>query len=396
MTLARRVGDPRVSPVPPLWPVLALLLLAWRQVFSAERIMRQATELGAENEVLRGLAIIAYLFPELEYWLGTIRSRIPPWERTLAVPLAARKLVVLENMESVRRIQPVRWRVTGASRRGTAHVHSGVKNQDAIRYLSSSEGKMVVLAVADGHGSGLCFRSDAGSRLAAETALECLSSFARTVQADAPASAVMDRAQAVFAPQLTESWREKKPFTPPEWAVVAASEGWRGQEVLQRHPQLAYGSTIVAVLATQSHVLCLQLGDGDILFVDSEGNTHRPISKERRRDEKQTPSLWRRNAASEVQIHAENSESLPLLILAATDGCANSYRSDHEFLRIGRECLRMVGDEGFEGIEYRLNCLLDEVQTAPSGDDMTVGVISRMHLEETHLRKDQNVLTRVC
>src|SRR5436309_13644051 len=65
VTLAGRVGDPRVSPAPPLWPLLTLLLLAWRDRLSAERVMQRAAWLGTETEVERGLAIVAYLFPEL-------------------------------------------------------------------------------------------------------------------------------------------------------------------------------------------------------------------------------------------------------------------------------------------------------------------------------------------
>src|SRR5437867_10034167 len=100
VTLAGRVGNPRVSPAPPLWPLLALLLLGWRDRLSAERVMERAAWLGMENEVERGLAIVAYLFPELQEWTADIPFRMPLWERTLAVPLAARKLAVLRNMES--------------------------------------------------------------------------------------------------------------------------------------------------------------------------------------------------------------------------------------------------------------------------------------------------------
>src|SRR5881397_2183628 len=99
VTLAGRVGNPRVSPAPPLWPLLALLLLGWRDRLSAERVMERAARLGMENEVERGLAIVAYLFPELQEWTADIPFRMPLWERTLAVPLAARKLAVLTNME---------------------------------------------------------------------------------------------------------------------------------------------------------------------------------------------------------------------------------------------------------------------------------------------------------
>jgi hypothetical protein len=98
--LAQRVGDPRVSPVPPVWPVLSLLLLGWRDTVSTERLMKRAVELGTEREVVRGLAIVAHLFPELRDWLGSVPSKMPPWERAFAVPLVARKLVRLGRANS--------------------------------------------------------------------------------------------------------------------------------------------------------------------------------------------------------------------------------------------------------------------------------------------------------
>src|SRR5206468_9019924 len=167
VTLAGRVGNPRVSPAPPLWPLLALLLLAWRDRLSADRVMERAAWLGMENEVERGLAIVAYLFPELQEWTADIPSRMPLWERTLAVPLAARQLAALTNVEPPategsalassseflrENGRQIRWRVAGASRRGSAHVRSGLPNQDAIKYWASTDGNTAVLAVADGHG----------------------------------------------------------------------------------------------------------------------------------------------------------------------------------------------------------------------------------------------------
>src|SRR6266516_1023146 len=137
VALAACVGDPRVAPIPPLWPLLALLLLRCRETLSARQVVGRAGELDAEDQVHRGLAIIVYLFPELQDWLGAIPLRIPLWERTLAVPLAARKLVLLKNVKepyppsmaaanSSRAIKepvgPFRWHVTGGSRRGTSHV----------------------------------------------------------------------------------------------------------------------------------------------------------------------------------------------------------------------------------------------------------------------------------
>src|SRR5881397_846411 len=186
VTLAGRVGNPRVSPLPPLWPLLALLLLVWPDRLSAERLMERAASLRMENEVERGLAVVGYLFPELQQWTADIPFRMPLWERTLAVPLAARKLAALTSMETTAtegsaRVsssefleeagREIQWRVAGASRRGSSHVRSGLPNQDAIEYWASADGNTAVMAVADGHGSGLCFRSEVGSRVAVTTAV---------------------------------------------------------------------------------------------------------------------------------------------------------------------------------------------------------------------------------
>ena len=405
VTLAGRVGNPRVSPLPPLWPLLALLLLAWPDRLSAERLMERAASLGMENEVERGLAVVGYLFPELQEWTADITFRMPLWERTLAVPLAARKLAAFTSMEPsategsapvsssefVREpARNIRWRAAGASRRGSAHVRSGLPNQDAIEYWVSPDRDTAVLAVADGHGSGLCFRSEAGSRLAVTAAVELLRRFAKTIRRSESTSAIVDRARAILAEELTQTWctavqtdLASKPFTRAEWANVAALEGWKGQQVVERHPELAYGSTILAALATETCVLCMQLGDGDILFVDSQGRSRRPLPKDATPITKQTASLWRRNAASEIRLHVENElEDLPALILAATDGYPESCGSDDAFLAIGRSYFQMVRDKGFDRVEYRFQSLLEDASWGGTGDDITIGLISRLEREQ--------------
>src|SRR5262249_23594034 len=162
-----------------------------------------------------------------------------PWERTLAVPLAARKLVLANT------IPPGRWRVTGKSWRGAAHIESGKENQDAIQYVTNDDG-LVALAVADGHGSGMCFRSQVGSRLAVQAAVRCLCEFAETHHADEQATTIADRARTHLVSELTDSWRTavsahlaETPFSPDDVASVVAQEGWMGQQALQHHPESA-------------------------------------------------------------------------------------------------------------------------------------------------------------
>ena len=95
--LASRVGDPRIAPKPPLWPLLGMLLFEWREEISATDVLDRAAAMGSNEEAQRGLAIVSYLFPELRSWLAGARNGVPFWERALAVPLSARKLVLLET-----------------------------------------------------------------------------------------------------------------------------------------------------------------------------------------------------------------------------------------------------------------------------------------------------------
>ena len=94
--LASRIGDPRIAPVPPLWPLLAMVLFEWRHDISASGVLALANMMGFQEEVERGLAVVTYLFPELQRWM-TRTPGIPFWETALAVPLSARKLVLLEK-----------------------------------------------------------------------------------------------------------------------------------------------------------------------------------------------------------------------------------------------------------------------------------------------------------
>jgi len=72
---------------------------------------------------------------------------------------------------------------------------------------------------------------------------------------------------------------------------------------------------------------------------------------------------------------------LPALIFAATDGYAESYKSDHDLTEIGRNYLAVVRNQGFDKVEHRLASLLDQASCSGTGDDITIGLISRFDCE---------------
>jgi hypothetical protein len=94
---AGQIGDPTISPTPPKWPHLGLALLIWKDRIGVDEVLKLGSALGQRNEVERGLAIAAHIFPELTRWADVKKMNIPRWESKLAVPLAARRLVFGER-----------------------------------------------------------------------------------------------------------------------------------------------------------------------------------------------------------------------------------------------------------------------------------------------------------
>src|SRR5690242_8472149 len=96
------------------------------------------------------------------------------------------------------------WQVIGCSVRGPSHERSGLPNQDAIGW--SEDSTTTVLAVADGHGSAKCFRSDVGSRLAVDAALTVIPELFDTDVSTASASAWKRIADASLGQTIARRW----------------------------------------------------------------------------------------------------------------------------------------------------------------------------------------------
>src|SRR5436305_13472733 len=94
------------------------------------------------------------------------------------------------------------WRVGGASVRGASHVRASLPNQDSFACWAEAGTSPAgaVVAVSDGHGSTRHFRSETGSKLAVEAALEIIREFA------SPGSLLhAERTSATALPQLGRS-----------------------------------------------------------------------------------------------------------------------------------------------------------------------------------------------
>lgn len=266
----------------------------------------------------------------------------------------------------------IRWRVGGKRVRGASHERSGLPCQDAVDWMEQP----ILLVVADGHGSERSFRSDIGAELAVEAAKTELNRLARLVPR-IDLQALKHLADQDLPKAIVRRW----------WVLVAKDFGEpSGAHPLPSEILVRYGSTLLAVLVTEGFILYMQLGDGDILAVSSDGHTEVVFEHDERMIGNETTSLCLPYAWQEFQVRFQVLEGRPpVLILVSTDGYSNSFRTREDFHQIGPDYLECIRTDGFDTvISNYLEGWLIEASQRGSGDDITLGLI---YLEE---EKEEN------
>ncbi len=290
----------------------------------------------------------------------------------------------------VDRDMKTQWHFRGTSIRGASHIRKEIVNQDAIS-SESGQGFPLILAIADGHGSAKSFRSHLGSQLAVETATEEFKGFYQKCQFNSQElDFILDSITTDLSKHLVNKWRQKvdehineNTFREEEWTKLIAKDGETAKQAVEKNPYLAYGATLLTVLVTESFIVYFQLGDGDIICVDSQGNTTRPIPPDKRLIANETTSLCRETAWKDVRLKVQDLslDSLsksPEIILVSTDGYANSFSSESDFLQVGKDYLQMIREQGLDKVAEDLPEFLNYSSENGSGDDITLGIIKRI------------------
>lgn len=254
--------------------------------------------------------------------------------------------------------------VIAASSRGPTHERSGTPNQDAFAIESSPEGDRTIVAIADGHGSPRTVRTHVGSRLAAQVAVRACAGLRpqQPAGADIGATVIRDWQQAVD---------EDLAGNPLSGIEAARLRGAGTEEV---DPRQAYGSTLLMAVVSATEALLLQLGDGDALAVAGDGTTTRPIPRDARLFANQTTSLSGGRSGDLRTAVLPLGPAGPRLLLLSTDGYVNSFATDTDFLAVGADLLRLIGERGADRVAAAMPGWAAE-SARTSGDDTTVAVI---------------------
>lgn len=271
------------------------------------------------------------------------------------------------------------WQATGASVRGALHVRHGIPNQDAVLWSPPiGPAEFAATAVADGHGSNRCFRSETGARIAVEIGLTLMSdlmSQAGTGRDDAGRDWLSRRIAERWTEVVTSDL-ERKPFSEQELNHLEEAEGPDARREVLEGPALAYGTTLLLAGADDRGLVVVQVGDGDILLVSHRGVVTRPLPPDPRSVGNATASLARSSAWQDARTRSLPADAEgPALVLAATDGYANSFEDDAGFLKVGSDLLAMIRTNGLEEVNAQLEEWLGEVSELGSGDDVSIGLL---------------------
>jgi hypothetical protein len=260
------------------------------------------------------------------------------------------------------------WRLLCEGVKGSGKAYS----QDRHLAFTAADGRAVVLAVADGHGSAPHFRSDLGARWATEEFAACARYFLSRVRGDAedgPATLPARRTLARDLPRaLVRGWRRRV-------ALHEASSPAHGRPG-EPPPFDVYGSTLLGAVLLPDLLVCWQLGDGDIVLVSGNGDLRAPLYAGQDLGD-ETESLCQPEAWQRARSHWQplTGGGPPPAVLLSTDGVSKSFADRAGFLGFARGVRERADEEGPERVQAKLADWLRHAATH-SGDDATlVGAI---------------------
>ncbi len=260
------------------------------------------------------------------------------------------------------------WNIISESVIGANHKRNGLPLQDAI--MSMKDRDFLYVAVADGHGSKLCFRSDVGASLATLSAIDIIKHQARSISLLKSTKerelALRNVLQAIGAHWSREVMKDlkAKPFQTDELELLSNEHKKR----LSTNALLAYGSTLNLVALNRKNIFGFCLGDGDALFKFKDEIKLLEDKNESIGDA--TDSICQANSIMNARYFDFESKNVDCFIIS-TDGYKNSFESSEDFKQVVEDMYNILKSNGAVSIKNSLAKWLDETSIKGSGDDIS-------------------------
>ena len=280
------------------------------------------------------------------------------------------------------------YRSFSCKTQGAKHIKENLVCQDAA--LNFDDEKMSVAIVADGHGSPQYFRSDRGSRFAAEVALEGIKGFVAQTTPDTFVSNKGEEMLNRLAKNIIAAWygkvdEDEKQYPLKDDEKVNVLENKYKDKYLNdpehQHLYHAYGTTLIAVAMTDYCWFGLHIGDGKCIALFDDGSWEQPIPWDDKCFLCVTTSLCDDNAFEQIRFwHGSTSidNKKPIAVFVCSDGVDDSYpvhENEKHLERLYRSIVLGFAKDGYDNTLRAMEPLIQKLAEQGSGDDVSIAGI---------------------
>ena len=268
------------------------------------------------------------------------------------------------------------YRSFACSERGAEHEKNDMVCQDsAINYIDKDLAVMII-AVADGHGSAECFRSDTGSRFAVECAVECIKNFILTIRENnISVNEKKDELLAQLSNSIIAAWNEKIEKDYINNLILTESNILELTEDKKEHIGQVYGTTLISAAMVDDYWFGLQIGDGKCVVLNKDGNFCQPVPDDEKCFMNITTSMCDSDASNEFRYYFDVDK--PSAIFLGTDGVDNSFENEVQLYELYRRIADDFAGKDFDEEIKEVKKFLPLLTKRGSGDDVSIaGIIA--------------------
>lgn len=276
-----------------------------------------------------------------------------------------------------------------ASVQGASHKKNNKVCQDA-NLVKLLEDKTIVAVVADGHGSPKCRFSDRGAKIAAECFFFMIKRYFDDSEGD-----------------HEELIRWLRPNEATRFVQLFHTL-WRGRvkksyaQLRRRYADLAeqknvdfelFGTTFLGLVVASDFRFALQIGDGDISYITSEGcqaviDADKFLGTETYSLSDDAP--WKH--AKVFFQRADYDDVIPSMFMLTSDGFANSFKDDIQYKVACMDYFNTICKYGQKAVQSNLSEWLSQTSEEGCGDDISLVAVGWINDEDdsTPLEKEKN------
>lgn len=228
---------------------------------------------------------------------------------------------------------------------GFSHISKGLVCQDSSGFYCNDD--ISIAVVADGHGSHKHFRSDIGSKMAVQIAINSVKDFIKDKTSFNEAiknnsNKVLTRIESNIVYNWNNSVNEhynNNPVCEEETAEISKDE------LSKISIESMYGSTLIVAAMTNQYWFGMQIGDGSCVSLYQNGETKLQIPSDDRLIANLTTSLCDCDAIHNFRHYY--SDNIPIALLVSTDGLSSSFFDENTFLTFNRRIISQMTNYDF-------------------------------------------------